>query len=176
MSKNKAIFLDRDGTLNIEVDYLKSPNELKLYPDVKETLKKLKKMGYLLIIITNQSGIARGYLTIEKLNNIHKALNELCDNTIDDFFFCPHHPDITGPCTCRKPEPGLILKALKKYNIDKNKSFMIGDKYTDVLSGINAKLKNSYLILTGYGKNEILNIKDKNISTLKNLSNILAFL
>jgi D-glycero-D-manno-heptose 1,7-bisphosphate phosphatase len=153
--KYPAVFLDRDGTINEEVGYLNDLSRLKLLPGVGEALKLLKDNGFKLIVITNQSGPARGYFP-EAL--VHEA-NELIQKRlrkkgvqIDDFFICFHHPD--EKCNCRKPKTGLILQALEKYPIDLKKSYMVGDKIVDIETAYNAGIK-GILVLTGYGKGEL---------------------
>ena len=162
--KNKAIFLDRDGVINKEVNYLSDPDDFKFIEGSIDALKILKKKGYILIVITNQAGIARGYFTEEKLAQIHgKMTNTLKQHNInlDATYYCPHHPDITGECTCRKPNIGMLLKAKEKFNIDLKRSYMIGDTLNDIQTGYNAHCK-TVLVLTGYGMDE----KSK-ISTIK---------
>ncbi len=130
----KAVFLDRDGVINLErKDYVKSIEEFQIKEDIPKAIAELKKKGFLVIIITNQSAINRNLLTIEVLNEIHNHLqkNLIGNNvSIDDFYFCPHRPDEN--CECRKPNPGMLLKAAKEHNIDMNESFMIGDSLTDI--------------------------------------------
>jgi D,D-heptose 1,7-bisphosphate phosphatase len=119
-------------------------------------LKILKKKDFLLIVITNQAGIARGFFTIDTLQAIHKKMtNILKENNVilDDIYYCPHHPDFTGSCDCRKPNPGMILKAQSKFNIDLSNSYMVGDTLNDIQTGKDAKCK-TVLVLTGYGKEE----------------------
>ncbi len=144
----KAIFLDRDGTVIEEVNYLNSFEKLKIFPFSKTSIKILKNLNFKIFLITNQSGVARGYFSEEFVIKINSYL---CDKlNIDDFFYCPHHPDEN--CDCRKPKIGMILNAKKKYpEIELNKSYIIGDKEIDVITGKNAGLK-SILVLTGYGK------------------------
>ncbi len=154
--KNKAIFLDRDGVINKEVSYLSNPEMFEFIEGSIEALKILKQKTYLLIIITNQAGIARGYFTEETLKAIHKKMiNNLIQNGVelDDIYYCPHHPDFTGSCGCRKPNPGMILKAKLKYNIDLTQSYVIGDTLNDIQTGQAANCK-TVLVLTGYGKEE----------------------
>jgi D,D-heptose 1,7-bisphosphate phosphatase len=154
--KNNAIFLDRDGVINKEVSYLSNPDDFEFIEGSIEALKILKQKGYLLIVITNQAGIARGFFTEQTLKTIHmKMINILKENQIqlDDIFYCPHHPDFTGPCDCRKPNPGMIMKAKLKHNIDLNKSFMVGDTLNDIQTGKAANCK-TVLVLTGYGTDE----------------------
>ena len=155
-NKKIAIFLDRDGVINKEIGYLSNPDDLEIIKSSIEALKILKQNGYLLIVITNQAGIARGYYSVETLNKIHNKMKQLLKKyniILDEIFYCPHHPDFTGPCECRKPRPGMILKAKDKYNIDLHNSYMIGDTLNDIEAGINAECK-TVLVLTGYGRKE----------------------
>jgi len=154
--QNKAIFLDRDGVINKEVIHLSDPKNFEFIEGSIEALKILKQKSFLLIVITNQAGIARGLFTEETLMAIHdKMRNILNKNNIqlDDIYYCPHHPEFTGSCDCRKPNPGMILKAQSKYNIDLTNSFMVGDTLNDIQTGITVKCK-TVLVLTGYGMEE----------------------
>lgn len=162
---NKAIFLDRDGTLNKEKSYLYKKEDWEWLDEAIESLVELKKNGYLLIVITNQSGIARGYYTSDDVIKLHEFVNTLLYEygiKIDAFYICPHHPLFSGYCDCRKPAPGLILKAANDFNIDLSKSWMIGDKISDVNAGKNAGC-NTLLVLTGYGEREKNKIENKSI-------------
>ena len=148
--KQKAVFLDRDGTINTSNGFVKTPDDFTLIDGAAEAIKKINTQGYLAIVITNQPVIARGDLDFETLDLIHmKMETELGKQGafIDDLFYCPHHPDrgFLGErpeykidCECRKPKPGMILEAAKKYNIDLSKSYMVGDHIRDVEAGINA--------------------------------------
>lgn len=135
--ENKAILIDRDGVINANCnDYVKSWNEFKFLPGTKEAIKRINDFKWLLIIITNQSAIGRGIFTHETLNEIHtKMLKELSDYGcyINAIYYCPHHPD--DNCDCRKPKPGLIIKAARDFNIDLSASWMIGDSDTDLEAG-----------------------------------------
>ena len=142
-----AVFLDRDGVLNRDVGYVYRPEDLVVLPGVVESLTKLKAKGFLLIVITNQSGVARGKFDLSAVNHfnslLEKEITGLGGPAIDGFYVCPHHPDGTVEaykknCDCRKPEPGLILQAAKDHGIDLKKSWMIGDKDSDVLCAKNA--------------------------------------
>ncbi len=148
----RAIFLDRDGTIIEEVNYLSNFSQIKLLKNVKEGIEVLKNLNYKIFIITNQSGIARGYFSEEFVKKVNSFLcNQL---GIDDFFYCPHLPE--DNCECRKPNIGLIKKAIKKFpNINLKDSFFIGDKEIDIITGINAGMK-SILVMTGYGGKEAL--------------------
>jgi histidinol-phosphate phosphatase family protein len=139
---NKAVFIDRDGTINVNIEYLDDPNNFKMYPGVAKGIKLLKKNGFKIIIITNQSGIARGYFSKETLEKIHKKMeNELSKKgaKVDAIYYCPHHPE--DNCNCRKPETGLFKKAFKDFNIDSSKSYIIGDRMLDVEAGYKMGLK-----------------------------------
>ncbi len=163
-SKKPAIFLDRDGVINKEVNYLSNPNDFEFIEGSIKALQILKNKGYLLIVITNQAGIARGYFTEMTLDNIHnKMAKALKENEVllDNIFFCPNHHEVTGPCNCRKPKPGMITQAMEKYNIDLENSYMVGDTLNDIKTGKNAKCK-TILVLTGYGNRE-----QKKISSIK---------
>lgn len=153
---NKAIFLDRDGVINVEVGYLSNPDDFEFIEGSIEALKIFTKKNFLLIVTTNQAGIARGYYTEEILNTIHnkmKSILKSCNVTLTDIYYCPHHPEFTGHCECRKPNPGMILRAKKIYNLDLNNSYMVGDTLNDIQTGKAAKCK-TVLVLTGYGKEE----------------------
>jgi len=161
---NSAIFLDRDGTINKEVDYLTKPEQIAFIKGTKKALQTFKELGFLNIIITNQSAVARGYLTEKNLNKIHSEFLRLSMHNskclINDIFYCPYHKEGTvkqyaQDSFFRKPNPGLVLKASIKYNIDLNKSFLIGDSYTDMKCADIAGLK-KILVLTGYGEDTLL--------------------
>lgn len=143
--KTKAIFLDRDGVINQESGYIKSWKELKLLPRVVEALQLINQSEYVAIVITNQSGIARGLCTYEEVIQIHQKLNNhllQSQAQIDAFYFCPHHPEGINEyalvCTCRKPENDLILQAAKDLNIDLQSSYFIGDSERDIIAGKNS--------------------------------------
>lgn len=134
----KAIFLDRDGVLNFDPPYIIDPSQIVILPGVSLALKKLKELGFLLIIISNQSLVARGLLTKSKLQTIDQLLKKMLRRNgvfLSKSYYCLHHPDFTGNCLCRKPQPGLLLKAIKELKIDIKKSWVIGDKITDLEAG-----------------------------------------
>lgn len=155
----KAIFIDRDGTLIHEVGYLKMLEDLKFTPKAMDALRIFHQLGFLNIVITNQSAVARGLLSPKELKRIHTKLKTLAKDeeaTIDDVFYCPHLPEgrmapFNIECDCRKPKPGLILQAAKKHRIDLKQSYMVGDKASDLELAANAGVK-AVLVLTGYGK------------------------
>jgi D-glycero-D-manno-heptose 1,7-bisphosphate phosphatase len=142
--KNKAVFLDRDGVLNQEMgDYVRRIEDFHLL-DNFEALKKLQDKGYLLIVATNQGGLAKGWYTEDELAKMHTLLKQEYKGRgveITDIFYCPHHPDFTGDCDCRKPKPGLLLQGIEKYNIDPAQSYFIGDRERDVEAGTAAGVK-----------------------------------
>lgn len=143
-AKNKAVFLDRDGVLNREMgDYVCRLEDFHIL-DNFEALKTLQNKGYLLIVATNQGGLAKGWYTEDELAKMHSHLKETYLNhgvTFTDIFYCPHHPDFTGSCDCRKPKPGLLLRGIEKYNLDPSKSYFIGDRERDVEAGTAAGVK-----------------------------------
>ncbi|MEM1406856.1 MAG: HAD-IIIA family hydrolase [Bacteroidota bacterium] len=130
---NKCIFLDRDGVLNKDyVDYVYSLDRLEILPGVKESLLELKQSGYLLVVITNQSGIAKGLYTRENMRTCHNAIQKYCENAIDAFYYAPWHPSVTESLT-RKPGSLLFEKAITKFDVDVALSWMIGDKDRDLV-------------------------------------------
>lgn len=141
---NKAVFLDRDGVINEERgEYTWKKEDFRILPDVVSALLKLKEKGYLLIVITNQGGIARGIYTMDDFYEVNRyMLDELAKNNvkIDDWFFCPHYPEF-GNCLCRKPESLLLERAAGKHQIDLSSSYFIGDKDRDVEAGKKAGVK-----------------------------------
>lgn len=129
----KAVFLDRDGTLNEEVNYLHECDKLKLIEGTEEALKILKNKGYILVVVTNQSGVGRGYYPIEDVYAVNNYMNELLSTAkapIDGFYCCPHTE--ADKCECRKPQTGLYLKAAEDFSIDFRSSYMVGDKVSDI--------------------------------------------
>lgn len=178
----KAIFLDRDGTINVEKDYIYKNEDLVFEEGTIEALKTFKNLEYILIVVSNQSGIARGYFTEEDLNIFNNNMNEILKKNgveITEFYCCPHHPDGIGEykkvCECRKPNNKMIEDAIKKYNIDRKKSYMVGDKISDIEAGFKSNLK-TVLVKTGYGLKDMEKI-DKNetliCENLKDFSEIL---
>ena len=142
--KNKAVFLDRDGVLNHEQgDYITQLKDF-IILDNFEALKTLQDKGYLLLVATNQGGLAKGWYTEDELGKMHDKLKQAYNDhgvKITDIFYCPHHPDFTGDCDCRKPKPGLLLQGIEKYNIDPALSYFIGDRERDVEAGTKAGVK-----------------------------------
>ena len=154
-SKNNiAVFLDRDGTINDDKGYINHPDRIELIPRSALAIRRLNKEGILTIIVSNQSGVARGYFKKELLPVINKRLEDLLEAKkayLDGIYCCYHHPD--DNCSCRKPKPGMLKKAAKKFNLDLKKCFVVGDKYTDIILGHNVGAT-TILALTGYGKGQ----------------------
>ena len=152
-NKQKAIFLDRDGTINKYVGFLRDMDQFELLPNVSKAIKKINDSGYLAIVVTNQPVIARGEVTFDELKNIHNKMETLLGNDgayLDGIYYCPHHPhkgyegeipELKIDCDCRKPKPGMLFQASKDFNIDLEESWMIGDSDNDILAGENAGCK-----------------------------------
>ncbi len=164
-NKQKAIFLDRDGTINKYVGYLRTPEQFELLEGVGEAVRKINLSGYLAIVVTNQPVIARGEVTVDGLQQIHNKMETILGKEgayLDGVYYCPHHSDkgfageveeLKIVCECRKPKAGLLLKAAKDFNIDLSQSWMIGDSENDVLAGKNAGCKTALIGEIDYGQN-----------------------
>ena len=157
----KALFLDRDGVINEDYGYVYKKEDFKFKEGIFESLKLAIKKGYTIFIVTNQSGIARKYYTEDDFYQLMEWVKEEFKKRgiiIKDINFCPHHPDITGVCECRKPNAGMILDLAKKYNIDLKNSIMIGDKDSDIEAGKKAGIGKNLKV-----KNNILDVIKSNI-------------
>lgn len=158
MAKRRAVFLDRDGTINKEKEYLHRVEDFEFIPGAPEAIRLLNSAGFLVIVVTNQSGIGRGYYGEDAVRSLHRFMDrELARHgaRVDAYYFCPHHPDrgigeYRRECGCRKPLPGMLLKAADDFTIDMNASFIIGDKMADLEAGIAAGCR-PILVRTGYG-------------------------
>lgn len=142
INKRPAIFIDRDGTINKDVPYCSSPEEFELFDGAGEAICCLSRAGFKIVVITNQSGVARGYYSEETLQNIHKKMQKdlaYFNAHVDSIYYCPHHPN--DACSCRKPKPGLIMLAAEELVLDLKKSFMIGDSLSDMKAGKRAGCK-----------------------------------
>ncbi len=151
-AKHKAVFLDRDGTLNEERKYLSDPDKLVLIPGVVEALRQLRDAGFLLFVVTNQSGIGRGYYTIDDMHRVNTRLLAILEKQgieISNIYFAPEAPE--NPSRGRKPSPQFLQDARDQFEVDLSRSFMIGDKVSDVRCGENAGVAASILVRTGYG-------------------------
>ncbi len=163
-----AVFLDRDGTVNVEKDYLSSPDQLQLIPRTADAIRALNAFGTRVFVITNQSGVARGYFTEGAVKQVHEALKEMLQKEgarVDDFFYCPHFPGSSDrrydkDCDCRKPKPGMLRQAELKYPIDLRRSFVIGDRCIDVATG-KAVGAGTVMVSTGYGAHEIQSCRNE---------------
>ncbi len=149
-----AVFLDRDGTLIREVGYLSRLEDLEVLPGVPRALGRLGDAGFLRIVVTNQSGVARGYFESAFVEKVHEELIRrlrLAGADVEALYVCPHHPRHTGSCGCRKPEPGLIRKAQQEWDVDLRASWVVGDKAADVALAGNVGCR-AGLVRTGYGR------------------------
>ncbi len=170
ISLERAVFMDRDGTIIHEVSYLRRIEDLKLLPGAASAISALNAADFRVIVVTNQSGIARGLFDIPFIEMVHAEINRRLLETgakIDAWYYCPHHPDEGRPpyrrkCSCRKPGTGLIEKACHDMRIDLSRSFMVGDSLRDIETGWRASMP-SVLVLTGYGKRTLaaINSRDK---------------
>lgn len=156
-----AVFLDRDGTVNEEVGYLRDLNDLKLIPGAASAIRKLNESGIAVVLVTNQSGVARGYFSEAFVKETHALLSSMLAQEgarFDGIYYCPHHPtagesEYTMVCDCRKPATGLLDRAAHDLSIDLHKSFMVGDKWSDVELGHRAGCR-SVMVKTGFGSDE----------------------
>lgn len=154
-----GVFLDRDGTIIEDRDYLFKPDDVMLIPGAAEAIRRLSKRGYLIIMVSNQSGVARGIFPEGAVERVNQRLRELLEAEgayIDAAYYCPHHPQGKVPqyrlrCDCRKPAPGMGLRAAKEWGILLSGSYMIGDKLEDIRFGENCGMKNAFLVSTGHG-------------------------
>lgn len=154
-----AVFLDRDGTINVEKNHLIDPADFKFIPGAPEALKRLQDAGFLLVLVTNQSGIGRGYFSFEQVDILHRHMDEQLKKyavNLSGIYICPHHPTAgrgkyRQDCSCRKGQPGMLLQAAEELQIDLLQSYMVGDKEADIQAGQAAGCR-SILVQTGYGK------------------------
>lgn len=163
-AKQKAAFIDRDGTLIEEVNFLSRLEDLRVFSYTGEAIRLLKEKGFLIVVVTNQSGIGRKIFEEAAMHRIHETIQ--ADLELDAFYFCPHLP--TDGCHCRKPNTGMIEAAQRDFAIDLENSWMIGDKKIDVETGFNAKIKTA-LVLTGYGRKAQAELKRKPDVVAENL-------
>lgn len=149
----RAVFLDRDGTVIVECEYLSDPEQVQLIDGVPEALRRLHAAGWKLVIVTNQSGIARGLYTTEAFQTVQQRVEQALSAegvTFDAVYYCPHHPDFTGPCECRKPGPGMYRRAERELGVDLSASVYIGDRRSDV-EPAEVFGGRGFLVRTGYG-------------------------
>ena len=158
---HRAVFMDRDGTINEEVGYVNHFDRFVLLPRVGEAIRMLNRHGFKTVVITNQSGVARGYFPESLIQRVHQRMQDLLKREgayLDGIYYCPHHPDVGSPpyrqkCRCRKPETGLVDEASRVLDLDCSNSYMIGDRGKDLEFGHRIGAK-GILVLTGYGKGE----------------------
>lgn len=158
----RAVFLDRDGTINEEASYLCRPEQLKIIPGSGPAIRRLKEQGFKVVVVTNQAGIAFGYFGEDDLQVIHESLKEKLSAfraNLDAIYYCPHHPRGTvpkyqGECSCRKPKTGLFFKAANELNIDLAASYVVGDKLSDIGAGKRLGCS-TVLVQTGFGRREL---------------------
>ena len=153
--ENKAVFFDRDGTLNVDIHYLHRPEDFIWIPRAKEAIRHVNDRGYLAILVTNQSGVARDYYPESDVVRVYEWMNAELQRSgahLDALYYCPHHPQgsvarYTRACACRKPEPGMILRAAQEHGIDLARSLLVGDKISDLEAGRAAGIPSLYLVV-----------------------------
>lgn len=158
MDCRPAVFFDRDGVLNVDANYVSLPEEIRWINGAKAAVKRLNDQGYYVFVVSNQSGIARGYYDANRVIALHAWMQQelrALGAYIDAFYICPHHPNFTGACNCRKPEPGMILQAMSEWPVLKDRSFLIGDKTWDVEAAKRAGIRG--FLFDGGDLNEMLN-------------------
>jgi D-glycero-D-manno-heptose 1,7-bisphosphate phosphatase len=154
--RRAAVFLDRDGTVVDERDYLADPADVHLIPGAAAAIRRVRAAGYPVVLVTNQSGIARGLYRIEQYRAVQARVEELLAEAgapVDGTYYCPHHPDFTGPCDCRKPAPGMYRAAARDLSLAPERSWFVGDKVTDVQPALVFGGR-GILVRTGYGREE----------------------
>lgn len=165
--RRPAVFLDRDGTLIEDEGYLNRPSQIKVFPRTAEALRLLRGAGFSLFVVSNQSGVARGYFPESRIRKVHRRLQAMLKAKgarIDRFFYCPHYPggkvkSYAKACNCRKPKPGMVRQAVRLYPIDLKKSYVVGDKRDDLLLARKAKVAGGILVLTGNGRESAKELK-----------------
>jgi D-glycero-D-manno-heptose 1,7-bisphosphate phosphatase len=164
--KSKAVFIDRDGTLIEEVNFLHRVEDLRYFPFTDEAIRLLKENGFKVVLVTNQSGIGRGIYTEDEMHSVHQQIQADLTEKLDAIYFCPHLPN--AGCACRKPNLGMIESAFADLPIDLENSWMIGDKNLDVELGLNAGIK-PIMVMTGYGKKHYPKLKRPPFAVAENL-------
>lgn len=167
----RAVFLDRDGTINTEEDFLSDPSKLRFEEGAVEGLRALSEAGFALVVVSNQSGVARGLFSEDDVKRVHKRLEEMLvarDVRVEGFYYCPHYPDGSVPryairCDCRKPAPGLFLHAARDLGIDLGASYTVGDRARDLEAGRRAGTK-SVLVRTGYGESALEEVQEMKLA------------
>jgi len=179
--RKKAVFMDRDGTINRDVGYPNAFRLIEIFSYSYEAVRKINESGLLAVVVTNQSGIGRGLIAEENLQDIHQKMKTAFaehDAHFDGIYYCPHYlnskiPEYRKNCSCRKPFPGMGRQAAKDLNIDPSLSYMIGDKVEDVQFGLNIKAK-PILLLSGFGRKSLLELKEQGIQPIHIAANLLT--
>ena len=156
-----AVFLDRDGTINEEKEYPDRLDQISVFPQAAPAIRRLNEAGLKVVVVTNQSGVGRGYFPLAFVHEVHQYLNQhlaAAGARLDGLYVCPHHPD--EGCPCRKPKPELLLRAARDLDLDLTHSYLVGDRYQDLETAANAGVK-GILVLTGYGREEYESLRDK---------------
>lgn len=170
VKRTGAVFLDRDGTVNVEVGYLREPEQLELIPGAAAAIRRLNEAGRLVVLVTNQSGVARGYFPESMVHDVHARLAQMLGREgakLDAVYYCPHHPTAGNApyrteCDCRKPATGLLKRAAREHHIDLERSFMVGDKWSDVELGHRAGAR-SILVSTGFAADDPGNVRPAHV-------------
>jgi D-glycero-D-manno-heptose 1,7-bisphosphate phosphatase len=160
-NRKPAVFLDRDGTINEQMGYINHTCRFKLLPGAAKAIKKLNDADIPVVVISNQSGLARGYFPEELLVSVHEKMNKLLAEAgahVDGIYYCPHHPEakeerFRAACNCRKPKPGLVIQASEEMGLDPKRSYVVGDRWSDIKTAANCGAK-SILVRTGYGRGD----------------------
>jgi D-glycero-D-manno-heptose 1,7-bisphosphate phosphatase len=174
---NRIVLIDRDGTINIERNYLSAPEQIKLLPQSADAIKILRELNLPVVVVTNQSGIGRGFFDLKRLEEIHERLREVLRENgtdVDRIYFCPHLPE--DECGCRKPLAEMAQRAAKDFDADLSKSFVIGDNVCDIELGKNIGAEATILVRTGYGKTveeEKLAVPDYTVENLFEAANLI---
>jgi D-glycero-D-manno-heptose 1,7-bisphosphate phosphatase len=169
--KQPAVFLDRDGTLVEEVNYLSDVKDLRLFPFTPKAVADLTDAGYLIIVVTNQSGIGRGMFEERAMHEVHRQIQDELNGAVAGFYFCPHLPD--EGCRCRKPDIAMIDAAAGDFPIDLENSWLVGDKRIDIETGHNAGLRTA-MVLTGYGQEHVGELKEPSTIVAEDLGEAAA--
>ena len=170
----KAAFLDRDGVVNIDKNHVFRIKDFEFVENIFPVCRKLISLNYKLFIVTNQAGIAKKFYTVSDFKKLTSWMLEIFkknDVVINDIYYCPHHPDFTGECPCRKPKPGMLKQAFIDYGVDPKSSILIGDKMSDIEAGFTSGLKVNFLF-----SNTQSNVKKKNFVQIQDLNQIFRFL
>ncbi|MFA5113820.1 MAG: D-glycero-beta-D-manno-heptose 1,7-bisphosphate 7-phosphatase [Candidatus Margulisiibacteriota bacterium] len=180
---SRAVFVDRDGTIIEDSGYISTPKEVHFLPGSIEALRQLNQAGFKVIVITNQSGVARGFFSEDMVQTIDKFIHKQVlsgGGHIDAFYYCPHHPEhgvypYRQECACRKPSPGMIKQAAQDHHLDLGRSFMVGDHSCDVRAGKTAGVRTVF-VLTGHGSREKAKLADKPDHTAPSLAEAVAWI